>query len=34
MDWNHLAQDMDMWWAIVDAKMDFRVPKMRGIFTS
>jgi hypothetical protein len=26
MDWIHLAQDRDMWWALVNTIMNLRVP--------
>jgi hypothetical protein len=27
MDWNHLAQDWDRWWALVNTVMNFRFHK-------
>jgi predicted small integral membrane protein len=26
VDWMHLAQDKDLWWAIVNTVMNLRVP--------
>jgi hypothetical protein len=30
MDWVDLAQDMNRWWALVNAVMYLRVPSKRG----
>ena len=30
-DWMELAQDRDMWWALVSTVMKLRVQEMRGI---
>ena len=31
MDWIHLTQNMDTWWAFVNTDMNFRPHKMRGV---
>jgi hypothetical protein len=31
VDWMHLAQDKDQWWAPVNAVMTFGIHKRRGI---
>jgi hypothetical protein len=30
VDWIHLAQDSDQWWALVKTVMDLRAPKGGG----
>jgi hypothetical protein len=30
MDWSHLAQDRDQWWAVVNMVMSLQVHKMLG----
>jgi hypothetical protein len=32
MDWIDLAQDMDSWWALVNALMNLQVPQNVGNF--
>jgi hypothetical protein len=32
VDWMHLAQDMDEWWAVVNIVMNFWVPQKAGNF--
>jgi hypothetical protein len=33
VDWIHLAQDRDQWWAVVNMVMKFQVPQKAGIST-
>jgi hypothetical protein len=32
VDWMNLAQDRDLWWAVVNTVMHLRVPKKGGEF--
>jgi len=32
MDWIHLAQDGDKWWALVNIVMNFHIPQNAGNF--
>jgi hypothetical protein len=32
MDWTHLAQDRDQWWALLNTVTDFRVPQYCHVY--
>jgi len=34
VDWIHLAQDRNQWWALANTVMNFRVAKKTGDLTS
>jgi hypothetical protein len=34
LDWIHMVQDLDNWWALVNTGMNFRVPYIEGNFVS